>query len=583
MTHNDIIQRMAERMTHLINSWQQKQSVRGYPLDNADDPFLSGKVALACATVITGGKRQDASFLTEYRDILQSLVGRASKTWGRYYFLLALYKLKQHSELSHWFTDSQLAQLQASLNWDELIYLPGYTLSPDYPANYYGVAFSIARLRYLLGWESDEHYQHILNRLLAHYRIHSTTGFSDETDGEGRFDRYSILLAAELTVRHIETSLPVPDVIRSSLANAVTLVLSLLNKNGSGFCWGRSIGAYGDSAFMEILTAGYRAGLLNDTQQQAAKAFMFACSERFETFWFDREHQSVNLWFDGRRTDGYRGIHRLLGENMSLMYQHIYTHQMWEDTEINPAASPASEETPALSVQYFAFTPDEPVRGLVVMRDNDRVLTLPLVNGAEQYYCQSPYYPLPFSEGLIAGSADSALPVLLPLLKTRSGEQLLPLLHFDNLSFNQEGEVFDIHFRCKSLVSVSGEYHPQPQPTQLPAYTCDTRYRFRPGSIERRDTFHFLAKDALSLSLFAPVFGTNGERYALPDGGVGVRYQQGALRHLEIGGYENYQQQQDTGDHQWQTPCAAWQESMIATRPVNQTDCTTEVYWRIRW
>lgn len=68
-------------------------------------------------------------------------------------FMLALYKLKQHSELSHWFTDSQLAQLQASLNWDELIYLPGYTLSPDYPANYYGVAFSIARLRYLLGWE----------------------------------------------------------------------------------------------------------------------------------------------------------------------------------------------------------------------------------------------------------------------------------------------------------------------------------------------------------------------------------------------------------------------------------------------
>ncbi|MBL7537610.1 hypothetical protein INQ15_24815, partial [Escherichia coli] len=72
------------------------------------------------------------------------------------------------------------------------------------PNNYYGVAFSVARLRYLLGWEDEVGSKALLERMIAHYRIYSGKyGFADETDGHGRFDRYSVLLIGEIAQRFI--------------------------------------------------------------------------------------------------------------------------------------------------------------------------------------------------------------------------------------------------------------------------------------------------------------------------------------------------------------------------------------------
>ncbi|ASG63507.1 hypothetical protein CEW81_13620 [Kluyvera genomosp. 3] len=64
---------------------------------------------------------------------------------------------------------------------------------------------------------------------------------------------------------------------------------------------GRSIGAYGDSAFNEILAVSARLGLLNSQEQAVASAFSQACTDRFLHFWYDDDEQSVNLWFKGGR------------------------------------------------------------------------------------------------------------------------------------------------------------------------------------------------------------------------------------------------------------------------------------------
>jgi hypothetical protein len=50
--------------------------------------------------------------------------------------------------------------------------------------------------------------------MLDHYRIYSGEyGFADETDGSGRFDRYSVLLIGEIAQRFIETGMePTPQV-----------------------------------------------------------------------------------------------------------------------------------------------------------------------------------------------------------------------------------------------------------------------------------------------------------------------------------------------------------------------------------
>ncbi|MFC5549491.1 hypothetical protein [Massilia aerilata] len=56
------------------------------------------------------------------------------------------------------------------------------------PTNYYGVAFSVARLRMLLGREDESASKVLLEKMTTHYATYSGKfGFSDETPGEGRF------------------------------------------------------------------------------------------------------------------------------------------------------------------------------------------------------------------------------------------------------------------------------------------------------------------------------------------------------------------------------------------------------------
>ncbi|KAI1691183.1 hypothetical protein DdX_22039 [Ditylenchus destructor] len=66
----------------------------------------------------------------------------------------------------------------------------------------------IARLRHLMGWEDAPPADQLLARTLDHYRRYSGEfGFADETEGKGRFDRYSVLLIGEIAKRLIETGM----------------------------------------------------------------------------------------------------------------------------------------------------------------------------------------------------------------------------------------------------------------------------------------------------------------------------------------------------------------------------------------
>jgi hypothetical protein len=101
--------------------------------------------------------------------------------------------------------------------------------------------------------------QHL--RMLGHRRI-AYLGFSDETAGQGRCDRYSILLAAEICERFIETGLSVAPELKALLRKSASVALNAANADGSGFTMGRSLGPYGETAMQEILsTAAYQGSM----------------------------------------------------------------------------------------------------------------------------------------------------------------------------------------------------------------------------------------------------------------------------------------------------------------------------------
>ncbi|HEX5344755.1 MAG TPA: hypothetical protein VFX55_19840, partial [Duganella sp.] len=308
----------------------------GMVLDGASpfksgDKFLPGKVAAGLGHVLLNTAKDDPSLerkLKEYRDIADMTVGMDNHTWGIYYYIGTLVKLKEAGLLERAVSPATLEKLRKQLDWRTFV-TPQWDLI-NLPTNYYGVAFSIARLRMMMDWEDDSAGKVLLEKMLTHYKKYSGTfGFSDETDGEGRFDRYSILLIAEICERFLETGLQPTDELKGLLRKAADIALNVANEDGQGFSFGRSLGPYGETALIEILSVSAYLDVLTAEEKQYAYAFSSRIAERYMNFWYDPAMHSLDMWGKGRRTDTYRGKHRILGENFSLLHQLIYTNQTW--------------------------------------------------------------------------------------------------------------------------------------------------------------------------------------------------------------------------------------------------------------
>jgi hypothetical protein len=453
------------------------------------DRFLPGKIAVGFAYVLIATPPSDPRFrryLDGYRQIADLTVDQPDDAWGMYYYVEALWLLKQAGLLDQAISPATLAKLKAQLDWRSFV-RPDLTLI-DLPNNYYGVAFSIARLRMLLGWEDASGSQALLARMMDHYRRYSGAfGFADETDGDGRFDRYSVLLIGEIAQRFIETGLaPTPE-LKTWLRRSVDLMLPRFNLRGEGFEYGRSIGTYGETCFLEVMTAAARFGVLTPREAAMAYAFSSRIAARYADFWYDPAMRSVNLWEHGRRTDAYRGKHRILGENLSLARQYIYTDALWNGLGFqakapDPGYAHWLDTLPKRTVTWFARGQYD--RLLVTLRDGDHVIGLPVINGAAGEHMNNPYFPVPFSDGMLAGVPDSPAPNLVPQITLADGSVLMPLTYFEHAEVRVAGAVTTVTWRQEMLDRMGGD---APAPDRR--ISVVTTYRLAPGRITRTDRF----------------------------------------------------------------------------------------------
>jgi len=181
-------------------------------------------------------------------------VDDANDTWGAYYYILALDQLRRVGLLQAAVDRLTLAKLRVRLDWRTFVDADDFTLI-DHPNNYYCVALGIARLRMRMGWEDGAGAHRIYDKIVDHYRQYSGDyGFADETDGEGRFDRYSVLLSAELAHHFVETNDRPPPEVLVWLRKSAEVMLSRLHEDGTGFEYGRSLGPYSETAIIEVLT-----------------------------------------------------------------------------------------------------------------------------------------------------------------------------------------------------------------------------------------------------------------------------------------------------------------------------------------
>jgi hypothetical protein len=469
---------------------KRDMTLDGVRVFDADDKFLPGKVAIGLAYLLIDTPREDpkfATYLAGYRQIADMTADDPNNTWGVYYYCQALHMLRQAGLMEQAVSPQTLAKLKIKLDWRRFVRPEDLTLI-DLPNNYYGVAFSVARLRYQLGWEDATASEALLARTLDHYRKYSGQyGFADETDGDGRFDRYSVLLIGEISHRLIEAGMPATPEVKGWLRKSVDLMLPRLNLRGEGFEYGRSIGAYGETAFLEVLTAAAKLDVLTPREKTMAYAFSSRVTARYMDFWFDPKMGSVNLWEHGRRTDEYRGKHRILGENLSLARQHIYTSAIWnelgfKDKAPDPGYAAWLDALPKRRVTWFARGDHD--RLVVTLRDRDRVIGLPIINGGKSQHENTPYYPIPFSPGMLSGVADGAFPQLLPRVTLADGARLAPLAYARNVKVTQQGARTLVTYEQSQLDRLGAD-----APIADDRLSVKTTYVLEPGKISRTDVF----------------------------------------------------------------------------------------------
>jgi hypothetical protein len=555
---NQIVQRQLypqlEYLFDKLASEKEHVTIDGLEALKTNDKFLQGKIATGLAHVLLNMRKDDPRLperLRQFRDIADMTIGMDNHTWGIYYYLQALYQLKQAGLLEQAISPATLARLKAKLDWRTFVTQPDFELI-RLPTNYFGVAFSVARLRMLLGWEDDRASKTLLDKMLKHYATYSGKfGFSDETAGEGRFDRYSILLIAEICERFIETGMTVTPELKALLRKAADVALAMGNTSGDGFTFGRSLGPYGETAVLEILSVSAYLGVLTPEEKQYAYAYSNRIVARYMDFWYNPAMRSVDMWGQGRRTDAYRAKHRILGENFSLAHQLIFTTEFWNKAGMKDAAPKSDlqawldKSRPRFDMTWFAQGKYD--RALAIFRDRRHIFSLLMVNGGASQYDNSPYYPLPFATGIIAGTPDSGAdhPQLLPKFTLADGTQLLGTSYLKNIRGERKGEQVRVSYRQDELAKLGAN-----APVPDGRVTLETTYTMDDGVITRTDTYTPTAP--LQVARASLEFASYSDMPTLQ--GKTVRFDEGDVTAFEVAGLDACEVERTRGAEPYRSP-----------------------------
>lgn len=476
-------------ISHVIDR-QETNDLRDIAKSDKSDPFLSGKIMLSIASLLAHASDNNiiTRILCKYvRKITTALIDAPIETWGVYFFLSAIHRLQELNILEDVFSYKELNRLRQKLHCNEFIDTKTYELI-NKPTNFYQVAYGISMFRFHLGWEDGAVKDALLQKMLSHIEKHCpTVGFADESAGNGRYDRYSVLLIAEIAHRLRESGLPLTKKIKTWLKHAADFVLMHANSEGIGFQYGRSIGPYGDSSTNEILSAAAWFGLLDESEKRTAYIYSTLSSERFLNFWWCNDSHSVNLWSAGRLTDKYRDRHRMLGETLSLLHHHLYTTEIWNQLGMHETVT----ESPSLQsetwlrdippTKYYALNTGKDEYGIFIYRKADKAFTLPLING-DQYHGKSFYLPIPYNHATIQGVPDKGFALLVPKITTQDGQELMPLGAFKDINIRHEDNLHIVSYKQNKFDIITEE-----KPRFIQGFKANTQYTFSNEFITRQD------------------------------------------------------------------------------------------------
>jgi hypothetical protein len=204
------------------------------------------------------------------------------------------------------------------------------------------------------------------------------------------------------------------------------------------------------------------------------------------------------------------------------------------------------------------------------------VFSLSMINGGPGQHANSPYYPLPFSYGILSGIADSgaAHPQLLPKFRLADGSELIATAFMKNIQANESDGGWRVTYRQDALTKLGKNV-----PVKDARIAVETAYTLRHGVITRTDTYTPAAPlDVAGVSLEFASFSSG----ATVDGDT-VSFREGAVRAFAVDGLAACGTEDVAGNDAYRAPYGPMATLAACRTGAFTFDKPLRISWTIRY
>ncbi len=400
------------------------------------------------------------------------------KTWGKFAILRALYRLSEIGRLD--IVDKEtLDILKVKTDYTDF-FDKKRLVTIDKPTNYVQVAMAIAGLREAIGFDNDGYFEIIKNRLIELMKTGSQNGWMDEDAPYCRFDRYSLIVSSELSDNFERIGKDLPEFILVNLKDAAEIALFMANNKGDGINYGRSLSCHGDSAAVEIISAALARDLIEDKDKDIAVGYSIKIIEKVLDFWYDKNRHSFNIWWDGRSTNEYRQVSRVLEVNLDMANHLLCVLNNFKIAGLSDYAPKQKiNNEPYWQALEIAFKDDTKKAKTYILKKGDIMCMLPLVGLGDLYKCAA-YMPYPNICNIIEAAPEAPEPFLIPEYVLKDGTRVRPIQFYDAIDIKSSESGFTVT-ASGALTQMDEDKYPKEYDGRFSA-----EYTFKENTIEAK-------------------------------------------------------------------------------------------------
>jgi hypothetical protein len=425
-----------EYYVSLVDEGGEDTVIQGIRALDENEKFVHGALVNATAQLYIHYVRENDPRAAQTLERLKKFIGfikpHPCRTWGKLSVLRALSSLKEAGLLDSLDAET-LEMLKEKTDYTDF-YDKEKMMLRGAASNYNQVAMSCAGYRELIGFENDGYCDAIKEKLLDLMKNGAIDGWMDEQPPYGRFDRYSLIVTSELSDSLDSLHKEFPDFAADNLRKMAKLCVFMANNKGDGVNYGRSLSCHGDDACVEAIASAFRRGLVDDEDKDTAIAYSVKIIEKTLNFWYDKEKRSFDIWWNGRSTNRYRQVHRVLEVNLDMSIHLLTTLKNFELAGVADYQPKADLYAPESWVSYeIPFINDTDRKSkTVVLRRNDTLVMLPLI-GLGSLYNWSAYLPYPAICGVLEAAPESNMPYLVPEYVLSDGTVARPIQYYTDI------------------------------------------------------------------------------------------------------------------------------------------------------